>query len=61
MHIRMSMHDYVDSREVIVSQDDLEYIGDVAELFLSFLHAIGYTYIKQVVVIKDGGDEVTTG
>jgi hypothetical protein len=54
------MHDYTDGREVIVSQNDLEYIGDVAELFLSFLHAVGYNYIKQVVVIKDGGDEVTT-
>lgn len=60
MFITMSMNDHEDNRHVQVDQGDLEYVGDVAELFLSFLHGIGYNYIAQVVVVKDNGDEVAT-
>lgn len=60
MDVRFVMTDLEDGRQVSVSQDELEYVGDVAELFLSFLHGIGYNYIKQVVVVKDNGDEVAT-
>ncbi len=47
-------------RIVAVSQMDLEYLGDVTELFLTFLHASGYSYVRSVVVIKDDGQEVST-
>lgn len=45
---------------VTVAQDDLEYLGDVAELLLQFLRATGYTYVKQLIVVKDGDDTVET-
>ena len=52
-------HGY-DGRNVSVAQTDLEYLGDVTELFLTFLHAAGYSYVRSVVVIKDDGQEVST-
>lgn len=59
MIIKMSMHDPETGRYSEISQD-LEYLGDVAELFLSFLQGIGYNYVKQVIVVKDDGIEVAT-
>lgn len=59
MNIKMSMHDPETGRYSEISQD-LEYLGDVAELFLSFLQGIGYNYVKQVVVVKDDEIEVAT-
>lgn len=60
MRIMMSMDDVETGRYNEASQDEIEYLGDVAELFLSFLQGIGYTYVKQVVVVKDDGIEVAT-
>ena len=60
MHISMDMNDTENGRCVEMRQTDLEYVGDVAELFLSFLHAVGYNYINQVILVKDNGDEVAT-
>ena len=60
MRINMTMTDFETLREAQVSQSELEYVGDVAELFLSFLHAVGYNYINQVILVKDNGDEVST-
>lgn len=59
MIIKMSMHDLEAGRYVETHQN-LEYLGDVAELFLSFLQGIGYNYVKEVVVVKDDGIEVAT-
>lgn len=44
----------------IAHQQDVNYVDDVAELFLSFLRGMGYTYINQVVLVKDDGKEVAT-
>lgn len=60
MHIAMDMTDTQSGRCVEVRQTDLEFVGDVAELFLTFLNACGYDYVKQVVIIKDSGEEVST-
>lgn len=60
MRINMTMTDFETLREAQVSQSELEYVGDVAELFLTFLHAVGYNYINQVILVKDNGDEVAT-
>jgi hypothetical protein len=59
MNYSFQGNDY-DGRNVSVGQMDLEYLGDVAELFLTFLHATGYSYVRSVVVIKDDGQEVST-
>ena len=59
MHIKMSMHDPESGRYLETSQE-VEYLGDVAEIFLSFLQGVGYNYVKQVVVVKDDGIEVAT-
>lgn len=45
---------------VAIAQDDLEYLGDVAELMLQFLRAAGYTYVNQLVIVKDSGDKLET-
>lgn len=60
MFITMNMTDHETHRNASVGQGELEYVGDVADLFLTFLHAVGYNYIKQVVVVKDNGEEVST-
>lgn len=60
MHISMDMTETLSGRCVEVRQTDLEFVGDVAELFLTFLNACGYNYVKQVVIIKDNGEEVST-
>jgi len=60
MHYSFQGDDGFDGRNVGVSQSNLEYLGDVAELFLTFLHAAGYSYVRSVVVIKDDGQEVST-
>lgn len=59
MIINMSMHD-PDTGRYVETHQNLEYLGDVAELFLSFLQGIGYNYVNQVVVVKDDGIEVAT-
>lgn len=59
MIINMSMHD-PDTGRYVETHQNLEYLGDVAELFLTFLNACGYTYAEQVIVVKSGGEEVAT-
>lgn len=46
--------------EVLISQNEVEYLGDFAEVILQFTRAVGYTYIKQVVFVKDNNEEVVT-
>ena len=63
MNYRFQAFDHdanLNGRTISVAQTDLEYLGDVAELFLTFLHASGYSYARSVVVIKDDGQEVST-
>jgi len=48
------------NKVVTVEQNDVDYLGDVAEVLLTFLQGSGYGYVKQVVLIKDDGDEVGT-
>lgn len=60
MRIEMNMSDYESSRSASIAQTDVEYLGDVAEVFLTFLHTCGYTYAEQVIVVKSGGEEVAT-
>lgn len=45
---------------VTVEQNGVEYLGDVAEIIYTFLHAAGYTYVKQVVIVKDDSQEIAT-
>jgi len=45
---------------VTVEQNGVEYLGDVAELVYTYLHAAGYSYVKQVVFVKDDGEEIST-
>jgi hypothetical protein len=60
MNIRMSMDDFETGRDASVGQSGLEYLGDVGEVFLTFLHATGYSYVKQIVIVKDDNSEVST-
>ena len=45
---------------VTVEQNGVEHLGDVAEIIYTLLHAAGYTYVKQVVIVKDDGQEIAT-
>jgi hypothetical protein len=60
MFVRMTMNDPETFRDVEVGQGEIEYLGDVAELFLTFLHAAGYSYVTQVIIDKGNGDTVET-
>jgi len=48
------------NKVVTVEQNDVDYLGDVAEVILTFLQGSGYGYVKQVVLVKDDGNEVAT-
>jgi UbiD family decarboxylase len=48
------------NKVVTVEQNGVEYLGDVAEIVYTFLHAAGYSYVKQVIFVKDDGDEIST-
>lgn len=48
------------NNEVTVCQNDIEYLGDFAEVILQFTRAIGYTYVNKVVFVKDNKEEVST-
>ena len=48
------------NKVVTVEQNDVDYLGDVAEVILTFLQGSGYGYVKQVVLVKDDGKEVAT-
>jgi len=46
--------------EANICQNDVEYLGDFAELILQFARSVGYTYVKQVIFVKEDGEEVGT-
>lgn len=48
------------TRDTHLSQTDVEYLPDFAELILNFTRAIGYTYVNQVILVKDDGNTVET-
>ena len=47
-------------RDTHMSQTDVEYLGDFAEVILQFTRAIGYTYVTKVIFVKDNKEEVST-
>lgn len=47
-------------RDIHMSETEIEYLGDFAEFMLQFTRALGYTYVKQVIFVKDDGDTVET-
>lgn len=47
-------------RETHVSETEVEYLADYAELILQFTRAIGYTYVNQVIFSRDDGGFVGT-
>lgn len=47
-------------REANVTINKDTTLTDLAYEFRNFLHAIGYTYVDAVVVVKDSGDEVSS-
>lgn len=48
------------NNEVTICQNDIEYLGDFAEVILQFTRAIGYTYVNKVIFVKDDKEEVST-
>lgn len=47
-------------RDTHLTQTDVEYLPDFAELVLNFARAVGYTYVNQVILVKDDGSIVET-
>lgn len=58
--ISMSYEDWELKTYVTVERTDVDHINDVLEQFLSFLQGVGYTYVKQVIVVQDDGSERST-
>ena len=46
--------------EATICQNDVEYLGDFAELILQFTRSVGYTYIKQIIFVKNDNSQVQT-
>lgn len=57
MYYEFLAKDVVDHRDTLVSQGDVEYLGDVLELFLSFLQGAGYSYVGKITAISKDGDK----
>ena len=55
-------HDFGDGQEntAIIEQTGIEYLGDFAEVILQFARSAGYTYVKQVVFVRDDKEEVAS-
>ena len=60
MNLSFHMHDPVDERSCLISQQGVESVDDVIERFLDYLHGVGYTYVKKVGVIFDDSQEKWT-
>lgn len=43
---------------VTVEHEEIEYLGDFAEALLQFTRAVGYNYVKRVIIVKDDGNEI---
>lgn len=60
MNYTLYMHDPESGRQAEVSQTGIEYLPDLLETLLTFLHASGYTYAKKITVIASDGQEWST-
>lgn len=48
------------TRYTHMSETEVEYLGDFAELLLQFTRALRYTYVKQIVFVTEGDGKVET-
>lgn len=48
------------NNEVHISQNEVEYLDDFAELLFQFTRAAGYNYVKGIIIVKDNNEEVAT-
>lgn len=61
MNFTFTMHDYEANRHVEITQGEVEYLGDLAEVLLTFIKACGYTYVGSLTLeAEDGSKEWTT-
>lgn len=64
MNLMFSMTVYDEDTEINKNVDvhgnNVEYLGDALELFLSFLQGCGYTYVKQIIAVNDNDQETVT-
>lgn len=60
MRIQFIMHDNDDGREISVAQENIEFLDDLLELFLTFTKACGYTYVQGIGADKGMEEEVWT-
>lgn len=60
MYYEFLAKDVEGQRDILISQGEIEYLGDVLEAMLTFLQACGYSYAKQLYVVKDDGEELGT-
>ena len=60
MYYEFLAKDVEQQRDILLSKGDVEYLGDVIELMLSFLQGCGYSYVKKIIVVKDDGSEMET-
>ena len=60
MEYLFNMYDPSTGFEVVVKRGDLDDINDVMDLFYTFLHGCGYTYVEKVGVQYDNKDEKWT-
>lgn len=57
MYFSFSMNDNDSELNVSVSQGNVEHLDDVLEVFLTFLHGCGYSYVSKIGAVKDNKDE----
>lgn len=60
MRFTLYMSDEETARRVEITQDDVEHLGDLAEVLLTFIKACGYTYVGSLTLEADDGSKEWT-
>lgn len=60
MRIQFIMSDEDDGRVISVAQEEIEFLDDLLELFLTFTKACGYTYVERIGADKGADQECWT-
>ncbi|CAB4139085.1 hypothetical protein UFOVP346_19 [uncultured Caudovirales phage] len=58
--LTLNYSDFFNRHHASIERTNVDYLPDVLEAFLTFLHAMGYDYVRKVVVVQSDGSERST-
>jgi hypothetical protein len=45
---------------ITVENRDIDYLGDIPDIFYTYLHAMGYTFVDSVIITTEDGKEFSS-